>query len=88
MPRVLSDEHKAAMAAGRARRAAEGAVVREREWARYRVWSREDARLTREIMALEGEGEDAAAQRAERIALVREMGKIPTADLTEDGPVE
>lgn len=84
MPRTISDAHKAALAAGRAAGAAERAKQRERDQVRFRTWSREDARLTGEIIAVELDGGDASELRTERIALCHEMGKIPEFE-TEGG---
>jgi hypothetical protein len=43
MPRVLSDEHKAALAAGRERRAAERRAVKDAERLNFKAWTVRDA---------------------------------------------
>ena len=76
MPRVLSEKHKAAMAAGRDKAKAERDKKRNRELSLLKKWSGEDARLTAEIIRREEEGEDASEFRAERVALCHEL-RVP-----------
>jgi hypothetical protein len=47
MPRVLTEEHKAALAAGRTRAAEERAAKRKEQFDAFARWSERDARLYR-----------------------------------------
>jgi hypothetical protein len=47
MPRVLTEEHKAAMAAGRTRKAEERAAARKAQFEAFAKWSERDAQIYR-----------------------------------------
>lgn len=79
---ILTTEHKAKMAAGRARELAARRDAQVEDWRRFLHWLREDARLTANLEDAEAAGDIGRAEqlRAERgeLAVPRlPIGKCP-----------
>lgn len=75
MPRELTEEHKAAMAAGRERQLAEDRAARLDAEAAYSAWVSEDARVWRAYIMLD-EDDGGVAYRAWADNL-RRMPRLP-----------